>query len=241
MNNPLNIPILITSAINVSAPKTALTNKDERLDLTLRSIEKWLSLEFVNQLIICDGSGFDLSGYINPLMSKHSKTDCEVIFFTNDIAKVREKGKGYGEGEIINYALQHSRILYAAKAFGKCTGKLWVENYLDCVKAFNGLAAFDFKGGVNPSQIDTRFYLVSKDFYKSNLATAYQSVDDKNGFYLEHAFRDGLRVKRVSDYAMFPTPRVCGISGSMGLMYRESWLKNVMRDVRSLIIKLANL
>ena len=234
-------PVLITSAINVSAAKTVLTDVKARLELTLNSVQQWRETPGVSHVIVCDGSGFDLGPHISNMFSNQADVGCEVISFTNDVAGVKAKGKGYGEGEIVNYALQQSQVLKGASHFAKCTGKLWVENFASCLNGFNGLAAFDFRGNFKPVQIDTRFYIVNKEFFVANMAALHHFVDDGNGFYLEHAFRDGLKSRALSDYVMFPTPRIRGISGSMGVRLETSRTKAALRDFRSLMIKLARM
>lgn len=231
------IPVIITSAINVSAGHTVLTDVDERLSLTLQSIHHWRLTPMVSHVIVCDGSGFDLGPHINKLHSGKSMSECEVITFTNDIAKVRTNGKGYGEGEIVNYALQHSKVLQESRVFAKCTGKLWVDNFADCATSLSLIGAFDFYGKIKPIMIDTRFYVVNKDFYMSNLAALHYMVDDDNGFYLEHAFLVGLGRFRLSDYVMYPTPRINGVSGSLGVSYRRHRIKYMLRNARALFIK----
>lgn len=235
----VSVPVLITSAINVSAAQTILIDSSIRLDLTLKSIAQWRTTPGVSHVVVCDGSGFDLGPHIGEMFTNQKCVGFEVISFTNDVTGVKAKGKGYGEGEIVNYALQHSKVLKDAKNFAKCTGKLWVENFAACLKEFNGFAAFDFSGKFKPVKIDTRFYIVNKDFYVANMAALHHCVDDSNGFYLEHAFRDGLKSRAVSDYVMYPTPRISGISGSMGLHHETSRTKAALRDFRSLMIKLA--
>jgi len=237
MVKSFNIPILITSAINVSASQTLVNDPNTRLELTIQSIKKWLLLSSANQFVICDGSGFDLNPHINILKIENPSIKFEVIHFINDISGVIAKGKGYGEGEIINYALKHSHILKNASVFAKCTGKLWVENFDNCIKSFNGVSAFDFKGKFTPNRVDTRFYLVNKNFYFLNLAKAHQNVDDENNFYLEHAFKEKLNSVKLSDYVMYPTPRISGISGSTGIQYKQNKFKNLLRDIRSLLIR----
>ena len=234
----MSIPVLITSAINVSAAKTVLTDPNVRLCLTLKCINKWCSTPGVSHVIVCDGSGFDLRPHLNKIVSTKSGISCEIISFKNDVVGVKAKGKGYGEGEIINYALGHSKFLNGASHFAKCTGKLWVENFATCLSGFNQLASFDFYGNFKPIMIDTRFYIVEKEFYISKLAALHNYVDDDNGYYLEHAFRDGLAILKLSDYVMYPTPRISGVSGSMGVHFETNRFKAALRDVRSQLVKL---
>jgi hypothetical protein len=64
------VPVLITSAINVTAPGTKLADPAERLDLTLKGIERWLQNPAVHALVAVDGSGFDYSSQLRELNLK---------------------------------------------------------------------------------------------------------------------------------------------------------------------------
>lgn len=235
--NLREIPVLITSAINVSADQTALTDTQLRLQLTLDAIERWRRTPGVSKVVVCDGSDFDLSPHI-PEPDASGRAACEVLHFQNDIARVKAQGKGYGEGEIIEHALKQSVTLKASAVFAKCTGKLWVSNFSQCLKRFNGQASFDVRGLSIPNCIDTRFYLVGRDYYLSKMVHAHHLVNDPAGFYLEHAFLQKLSAVPCRDFVMWPVPVVVGISGSDGLPSMNSlgWL--VVWNIRSCVLRL---
>jgi hypothetical protein len=231
-----DIPILITSAINVSADKTALRNSSDRLTETLKGLQEWLRLPCAPRIVLCDGSGFDLGPFLADLPCE-TKKRVEHLSFTNSVDMVRTRGKGWGEGEIVNFALEHSETLRAASAFAKCTGKLWIPNYVQCVRKFNGVASFDFNGRLKPRFIDTRFYIVSKDFFFARLANVYKTVQDNQGFYLEHAFLHALGDVHPGNYAMLPVPWIQGTSGSMATRYEQPRLKRLVRSGRTLLLR----
>ncbi len=230
--------MLITSAINVAADQTALVDRDRRLALTLAAVEKWRLTPGIRDVVVCDGSGFDLSTLIRAMPAERHAARCEVLTFTNDVERVRCKGKGYGEGQIVNHALLYSEVLRAASNFAKCTGKLWVKNYLECARRYNGRASFDFAGIFYPRQIDTRFYMVNKQFFRENMSALHENVNDGSGVFLEHAFFDGLKSLKPSEYVMLPTPRIHGVSGTSGSTYEISLLRAVARDVRSFVVRM---
>ena len=64
----LKIPILLTSAVYVSAPLTNLTNTNARIDAVLISIMEWAKDSKVDKIVICDGSGFDFSKLTMPVL-----------------------------------------------------------------------------------------------------------------------------------------------------------------------------
>lgn len=229
------IPLLITSSIIASAPKTMLSNSSERLLETIKALGQWIEMGVTDKIIVCDGSNFDLAPHIANVIPAYEKI--ELIRFQNDLNMISRKGKGWGEGEIIKFALKESEVLRSATQFMKCTAKLWVTNAEKCARNFNGEAAFDYEGRFSPHKIDTRFYIVSKRFYIQNLLEAHESVSDLDGFYLEHAFCEALAEISPARYVMTPTPRVMGVSGSMGISYKNSRLKSAFRNIRSQLFK----
>lgn len=231
------LPVLITSAINVSANKTILSDADQRLSKTIAAIKHWRQTPQVNSVIVCDGSGFDLSEHISTSDETGQQAPCELLSFNNDQAKVRALGKGYGEGEIVKYALANSKALRGSHAFAKCTAKLWLSNFQACVSHFRSKAVFDYGGHFHPVYLDTRFYLTETEFFRAHLMNAYKQVDEDRGYNLEHAYRDALSHFKLSEIAMYPTPRVFGTSGSMNREYLPNPFKSVLRDTRSLIVK----
>ncbi len=62
-----DIPLIITSAINACAERTQLRSNDERLRLTLEGLREWMSLRVFRRIIVCDGTGFDLTPHLNEL------------------------------------------------------------------------------------------------------------------------------------------------------------------------------
>ena len=58
----------------------------------------------------------------------NTKKEFEWISFQGNTTKTQEKGKGYGEGEIIEYAINHSQLLAKSKMLMKLTGRFYVKN-----------------------------------------------------------------------------------------------------------------
>lgn len=226
-----SIPVLLTSAVRVSARHTALQNADERLRLTLESIALWRSTPGVSVVVVCDGSGVDLSAKVPPAKAGEASVEC--LAFQNDVAAVRQQGKGHGEGQIVTYALRHSQHLGQAQVWAKCTGKLWVENFAECLKGFQGAASFDIRGLRRVRSVDSRFYLVSSAFYAEYLAQAHEQVDDDRGWYLEHCLLQALEVLPIQRYVMVPPPRVAGVSGSDGVLHTPGWHWRVIWQLRN--------
>lgn len=213
-------PLLVTSSIGVNAPYVKLADPQARLQHTLTSLERWLQIAPELRIVVCDGSGFDLTE-ICRLQFPNAHIEC--LAFENDFEAVRRYGKGYGEGQIVNHALQVSQTLSGADWFAKCTSKWWVRNFDQLVQEWTG----DFQSGlkfknknsvrrISALHIDTRFYFVKKSFYLERLADAHLKVRDHEDYYLEHSFKDVLiRDNRDALRVLFATaPRIEGVSGT---------------------------
>ena len=235
-----DIPLIITSAINVHARRTDLRDSDERLRLTLEGLRAWISLRVFRRIVVCDGTGFDMSSHLKQLSeSGNADITFESLCFHNDVTLVDTLGKGYGEGEIVEHALIHSRLLDGASSFAKCTSRLWVTNAAACLRHYNGTAALNLAGGFIPWYVDTRFYICSKAFYASYLRGCHLAVDEDRVQYLEHQFFASIKGTRMYRNTLFPTPRVVGISGTTGTPHPTSGLANLVKDVRNVVLSLA--
>jgi hypothetical protein len=227
------LPLLISTAIRVSADDTKMLDPEARLRSTLWGIEQWVKEPAVDTLVIADGSDFDYSDRVRELAESSTK-EIEFVHFQNNIELTRSRGKGYGEGEIVLYALTHSRILSNASHFAKCTGKLYVRNYPQCLAAYRGSEFMCGVYGRNRIRcLDTRLYFASRNFYLQHLATAHLQVDDPKGYFLEHSYLDRLREHGLKGFTLPVMPIVVGRSGSGDREYEvPGFYKRLVRSVR---------
>ena len=77
--------LLITSSIRVSAPLTALTDPAVRLAHTLDALRLWVAAYPTLQVVVCDGSNFDLTAAVQQQMPQAS---VECLSFENDQEQV---------------------------------------------------------------------------------------------------------------------------------------------------------
>lgn len=234
-------PILFTSCVIISDHSVALKAEDERVKLTIESIEHWLSISPELRLVICDGSNFDFSTIVREKFP-HAQIEC--LHFQNNRDLVAVHGKGFGEGEITNYALQHSKFLGEADFFGKCTSKLWVENFLDCLAQWNGKflckGVFEQVFSFRPTEfsyVDTRFYLADKSFYQAHLSKAYLNVGDQQGLSLEHCFMNVILENKFEHVLFNNPPVICGVGGGSGKYYKNNFKRRVKERFRAWLAK----
>ncbi len=218
-----------------------LKDPGQRIAFTVESIEKWLNAGADARLVICDGSGFDFSEIVR---RKFPGRLIESLSFENNQQLVEVHGKGYGEGEIIRYAMAHSAFLKSTDWFVKCTGKLWVDNFSECLKEWNGLflckayfsRVFSFRT-TKLEYIDTRFYMVSKDFYLKYFADAHLKVGGTYGTSIEDNFREIVLRNNLQQVLFRSPPVVCGVGGGSGSYYKNTKVRRLKEVLRSRIVQ----
>lgn len=234
-------PILLTSSAFVADYAVKLKDPALRINHTIESVEKWLSVAPGIHLVICDGSGFDFSRIIN---DKFPQANIECLFFETDKNLVQFHGKGYGEGEIIKHALLNSTSLKQSDFFVKCTAKLWVQNFQDCLDEWNGiflckatfLNVFSIKSTIL-DHIDTRFYMVNKDFYMKYFFAAHLHLGGTTGLSIEDTFLESVLVNGMKKVLFNTPPVICGVGGGTGKYYNNTLTKIIKEILRAKFVK----
>ena len=237
-----NIPVLLTSSVIAHDTRVALTNTEERLEFALESVAQWLKLYPQINLVLCDGSNFDFSRVV---AQRFPMASIECVFFENDQNAVRQYGRGYGEGEIVRFAIAHSRLIRRAGAFAKCTSKLWVRNYDECLAEWNGIflckAVFDhvfspFKT-TTLSYIDTRFYIASLPYYQQHFESAHQRINVDAGKGLEDCYLEAFCSGHLSGVLLNTPPVIDGVGGGIGKHYKNPLKRRLKERLRLHLVR----
>lgn len=236
------IPILLTSSVVAYDTSVELTDTQLRTQLTIESIYEWLKIDANLRIVICDGSNYDFSPEIR---NKFPNSFIECLHFENNQQLVYEYGRGFGEGEIVKYAINHSKFINEFDCFAKCSAKLWVANFVKCAEDWNGQPRFKaaFIKIFSPFQkasleyIDTRFYIVSLSYYRIQLENAHRAIKLDIGYGLEQSFRDVLFVRKLKHYLFNLPPIICGVGGGTGSRYRNSRIRNFKEKIRLKLAK----
>ena len=240
-----SVPILLTSSVIAQDADVTLADPELRKKLTLDSVEHWLNLDASLQIVICDGSDYDFSTDVH---RRFPKASIETLHFKNELKLINYYGRGYGEGEIIKFALQHSKAIKAAQCFAKCSAKLWVDNYLECLEQWNGeLAckgvfnnAFSIRKTPELDYIDTRFYICSMQFYNEKLANAHLSINRAAGIGLEQCFHNILQINNIKGMLFYIYPIIQGVGGGTGKAYKTSKTRIYKEYLKMFLIRRNN-
>jgi hypothetical protein len=233
-------PLLITSAVRPADTGVVLVDAQLRIQYTLDAIEHWLAMSPQIRIVLCDGSGFDFTPLLDQRFPGHK---IEALHFQNSVDMVRHYGKGFGEGEIVSYALIHSNYLSTAGFFAKCTSKLWVTNFNECLRHWNGRLLFQAKISnilknkpLRFRHIDTRFYIVNRSMYDQLFATAHQRVNDSADHSLEHCFREAIQRSGLERFLFPVPPLIVGYSGTTGTLFTNSLWDSVSERIKLMVL-----
>ena len=229
------ICFLVTGCISPSGNIYRLALKDEKLryDQYIDSLKYYISKPWCKKLVFCDNSDSSVSDEIVKY-AKKNKTSFEWISFCGNKEEAVRKGKGYGEGEIIDYALTHSQLLLESDYFIKITGRLKIKN-LPTLFWLEGKNANIFNVDKEHVKAQTFFYMIEKECYNNNFREAFVNVDDRNNVFLENLFYE-IIVKKGIPYVQLPIHLyVEGVSGSTGLRYSGSRLRVFLSNVKRII------
>lgn len=137
----------------------------------------------------------------------------------------KSRGKGYGEAEIIEYAVGHSFLLQNANYIIKVTGRLKILNIISLINFHKWLLpACDIQCtlDVETGFADSRVFITTPGFLNYNFLMKKEMINDAEGVYFEHILFNSIYQR--SSYVFFPLflrPLVKGVSGTSGQPYWE--------------------
>ena len=148
----------------------------------------------------------------------------EQIHYQQDSEMISRKGKGYGEGKLVEFAVQNSRLIAQSGSFFKITGKTYVRNFLDLYKLINEFKVSTMvwkhieDGELAKPWADCRFYYVSKEIALEHFVPAYLEADDAAASCEYFIF---LYLEKNLSKGKSPRPLVTGFSGHTDSLYPD--------------------
>jgi len=216
-------PLLITSAINPpeGVPFLRMTNSVKRKILTKAAFYYWIAKGF-KRIVIADAT--------NSILLDEPELDelttlgvvVEQIQYNQNPERTVAKGKGYGEGRLIEHALENSDLLGNSSHFYKSTGKTFVRNFLaiDTLIQKEGFDTLVWRhsesGDFSKPWADARFYFSSIDFALAHLIPSYLESDDNISACEFHMFQE---LNRTCHYTRSLRPLVHGFAGGTDAEY----------------------
>jgi hypothetical protein len=232
--------IVVTGTIAPDAKVGQLKIRDssERLAQYKSGLERLLAsgIGAGTKVVFCDNSGFGTEEFEDlKAVAGANKVEFEAVSFAGDKEAVAAHGKGYGEGEIVDYVLDNSRLAHGEKYLIKITGRLLVDNIADIARRVReDRVYFNVPNIHRRDMYDTRLYAMPVSLYREVFSEAAGKVDDGAEYFLEYAFTDAVLDNNISVKNFPKYPRIKGVSGSGGNSYDYTEWKCKIRDFLSI-------
>ena len=197
----MRIQLLLTACIKPNstdalAIRDAFTRKGQYLEAI-----QWYLDNTNFGITFCENSGIAIS--LSELdMRGHDEARLEILTYTSQ-PTIPERGKGYKEMEIIEYAFQHSAYLSKADIIIKGTGRLKLLNIDSVVKFLDNKHLEHFICSwmsIKKQHSDSRFFFCSPDYLKYFITFKEKISLHKNfedNLALSIAERDKTRYKYI--------------------------------------------
>lgn len=135
-------PLLITAAFDIGrTPHVALRDTRQRVVHHLEGLLAWLEMSEFSTIVFAKNCGTKIQPRVLEDLAASFGKELECLEIP-PARKTEIQGKGFGEGEIVNAALQRSRFLGRADGFVKSTGKLFSGNHRLLLHDFQQMVCF---------------------------------------------------------------------------------------------------
>ena len=207
--------ILLTGCINPDGMAyTALNNTEERKAQYVNAIRYYLNKTNYS-VVFAENSGTDISFLFQDFIDS-GRFEC-LSYMGN---QNKEKGKGYGEAEIIEFAINNSRLIDEKSIIAKITGRLIINNInriIEPLKKNTDFVSCQFHSDLKFA--DSRLVCATTAFYHHFLKYKEQ-INDSIGVYFEHILSSSV-INSNMRYIPFPEePMIIGTSGTTGDIYQ---------------------
>lgn len=250
--------LIVTSAVRSLDPYLSIKDYDTRLLQVYCSVICWITKTRLRKIIVCDNScSASAFSELQSLAESYGKS-LEILCFKGDSQRIVTCGKGYGEGEIIKYALDNSQLLKGEETFFKITGRVFVENFDEIMseetrraQVFNlhtkvykrvlwrvlaKLPAASWLCDHGFGYIQTIFYKCGIRYYREHLLRCHTEVDGQREHFLENRMFLPLMRNGFSSFTI--APRFVGVCAGTGQLYGDSdYPEQVKKLAESLIAR----
>lgn len=230
--NIQNPVILLTACINPGGmSSTRLQDTKIRLEQYKQALSFYLS-KTSYKILFVENTLYDFShdfiAYIN-------SGRLEYLTFAGNNYNA-SLGKGFGEAQILLYAINNSRFLKETSVIIKITGRIIVENVIQLYSMVNIPAKENVMIACNirPSKKlgTSTFFVCKKEFLTNYFFPHLNQINDANHIWFEHIlYKAIIQCKKNKDKCLiFPRPiKIKGIAGTTSRSYpKTKWIDYIL-------------
>lgn len=218
--------LFLTACVNPKGMAyTKLSNPEIRLQQYKDALD-WYLENTTMKILLVENSGYDFSDcYQKQIREGRLEFLC---YNGNDYD--RNRGKGYGEAEIMEYGLLHSKFINNNPniLIVKVTGRLFCRNIKELCKRYHqqqtvyaNIAKDDWNGNIIVSQ----FFIAPADFLLNCFLSKREEINDSNYRHFEHVLYDSITdwEQKKGRFREFWNPLILeGISGTSGAIIKTT-------------------
>jgi hypothetical protein len=232
----LDIILLLTGTINVYNKQfTVLTNVDQRRMDYVDTIRYYLQ-HYPYRIVFVENSGENISGYFEAAIKDQR---LEVLSFEGN-SYPEELGKGLGEMNCIEYAVNNARLFTDNHFIFKITGRYRIANFPAFIRRYERQRSMELMADLtdNFRHSISAIFGFKKFFAQQYLFKHAHLLNDSKGFFFEHALSKAV-TEAVSNGIHFELfrhyPKLVAISGTTGKPYRKSFFYMLPREIKYLL------
>lgn len=182
--------ILLTATVRPSIVTKDTGSCEERFKEYLEAIDFYMK-HTIYPIVIVDNSNYGFSRII------HDSSRFESLSYDGiDIGR----GKGWGECDILKYALKHSVLLKDVDQIVKITGRLIVNNINRILSNCRDSNAVYADADLKLTYVHSYFFCCSRSFLERELFPRHDQMYDKEGVHFEHVLGFSIR-SSIGEYA----------------------------------------
>lgn len=215
-----------------------------RYNQYIETLKKYITLSDFTNIVFCENSWYPIGDkeILMKLAEQHWKK-LEIVQYTGNHAKAVQKGRWYGESEIIEYAIKHSELIQNEWSFIKITWRYWCANINSIIAKTEGgndtyfsklMPISLFK--LDTKAINTALFKTTVAFFNTHLAWAGEEVDDTHIVFLEHVYYKRLMKVKNLIHSLPHYPKMRGRTWEWTELKKSSLVELVMQIVHKLWI-----
>jgi hypothetical protein len=231
-----DVLVFITATFDSgTTPQVKRRDPKEREQDYLKAFRAWMSLDCYADILFCENSNADLSRFREVATKREGNNSVRLISFAGN-AGAQQKGKGYGEIEMLRHAFDTMPELRDYRYILKISGRYRVINgnrVIDSIRQMSADLICDIHA--NLTYGDTRTVAFKPHVALTHLIPYQDELDETRGVIIEHLMARCLHRTLLAGGSWAPlpcTPFCEGISGSWDTPQRDTPLYRIKQDIK---------